>query len=773
MLTQVPISAEDLRVDDPARVCPMLAGPALIDGDTLTVRHAHGDIAIRADRALLRRTFALCDGTRSITELLDSVTHRGTRDRLGRFIPFLLDSGALVDASNYLLANMGFAWGSNPYGQPAPDNLSDRIGQRFSHAAMASHHNAAPSPSPDRQPTQIATVAARPALQRRIANQPADALQAALDARRSTYAYGDAPVPQDALDALAWSLAGIVCATRERGDHVLPRRTTPSAGAMHLTEVYIALLRPTRGDAGQTLAPGLYRVHYPDAYCVQYELMAASLATLPRAIAKPWLLESAAGMIFLAADAQLASLRYRNRAVQYLYTEAGMALQNGALTASRQGLGFVTFGSYYEAIVRTLCGTPDHLILGSAIFGSLPSARQLAEADAVAAVDFVWADAPSAQYTLPYYVGRAKFRHSRVERATWGRDTDPALACRKAVAETIERQGYCEPRDLRPAAYADLADALHPHQVARFTPGQYRRKGFPCSPFDELAPQFWAKAERLTDGQHISVLADLVYSADSLRNRHGQTRFYWLSNSSGCAAGTTQADARLAGMLELIERDGFMRHWLAQQPGTGLPFDSLPRAVQTRIHAIHQTGFSVSVQTLPSSYAQVAFLMARHADRRVACVSAGAGLGLQRALESALSELESRVFSLLHGVAIGRIRPANVRTPDDHFDLYASPTWFHRADNLATPRTQMPFAHAERRDLPTAQALYDGLVAQGIAPLFVDITPRQNALGSGERLAVARAFAPGLVPMSFGSGMEPRGSVASHHPASTFPHPFP
>ena len=165
--------------------------------------------------------------------------------------------------------------------------------------------------------------------------------------------------------------------------------------------------------------------------------------------------------------------------------------------------------------------------------------------------------------------------------------------------------------------------------------------------------------------------------------------------------------------------------------------------------------------------------MARHAERRVACVSAGAGLGLQRALESALAELESRVFSLLHGVAIGRVRPASVRTPDDHFDLYANPTWFDRADHLATPTTHQPFAQAERRDLPSTQALYDGLVAQGIDPLFVDITPRQNALGSGERLTVARAFAPGLVPMSFGSGMEPRGSVASHHPASTFPHPFP
>ena len=91
-----------------------------------------GDIAINADRALLRQVFKLCDGTRPVVELLDGVSNPETRERLGRFIPFLLDSGALVDASRYLLNNMGFAWGNNPYGQAAPDNLSERIGQRLS-----------------------------------------------------------------------------------------------------------------------------------------------------------------------------------------------------------------------------------------------------------------------------------------------------------------------------------------------------------------------------------------------------------------------------------------------------------------------------------------------------------------------------------------------------------------------------------------------------------------------------------------------------------------
>lgn len=756
MLKETLPSADDLRAKDPARICPMLAGPTLIDGDTLTVRHAQGDIAINADRALLRQVFKLCDGTRPVVELLDGVSNPETRERLGRFIPFLLDSGALVDASRYLLNNMGFAWGNNPYGQAAPDNLSERIGQRFSHET--------PSQAPRLSPA---------ALERTLDRRPGDALQAAFDARLSTYTFDDAPLPQETLDQMAWSLAGMVCDSRERNGHVVPRRTTPSAGAMHLTDIYVALQRPTRGSAGQALQAGIYRVRYPGAHRVRYEHIGDALALLPRAVAKPWCLARAAGMFFLAADAELAALRYRNRAIQYLYSEAGMALQNGALAASHLNLGFVVFGSYYEPVVRTLCGIPGHLILGAAIFGLPPTAAQQASAAQAPAVDFAWADAPSAEYSLPFYVGRAKLKQGPSDRPTWGRDTDPALAYRKAIAETIERQGYREPRDLLQASWTELSDALDPRLVARFSAGQYRRKNFPCVPFDAHAPQRWTEAERLTDGKSIAVLADLVYSSHALRDLHGQTTFYWRSNSSGCAAGTTMADARLAGILELIERDAFMRHWFAQQPGVGLAIDSLPGVFQRRIQAIRLTGFTVSVQTLHAPHGQVAFLFARHAGRRFACVSAGAGLTLARAMESALVELESRVFSLLNGHDVGHMRPSDVVTPDDHFALYARPAWFNRADNLATPATHMSFARAEQRDVASPQTLYESLVAGGIVPLFVDITPRHNALGNGERLSVARVFAPGLIPMAFGNAMEPRGSIAVRHPASAFPHPFP
>lgn len=749
MLTETLPVIEELNAYDSSRLCPMLAGPAMIDGDRLIVRLADGDISINASRALLRKIFSLCDGTRSIDELLQTVRHEAERDRLGRFMHFLLESDALIDACYFSLGTTSYAWGNNPFGQAADPKLSTRIGRRFS-----STQNAQSSKNIHQ-----------------VGDTPLDQQFAG---RTSTYTFGDAPLALDDLNVLLWSMAGIVDAQRQREDAIVPRRTLPSAGAMHLTEIYVALQRQAIAKDGRLLTPGIYRIRYPGEKMVQYEAVGTDISLLPRTLAKPWLLSSASGIVFIAANAQLAALRYRNRSVQYLFMEAGMVLQNGALTAADLGLGFVTFGSYYEAAVRQMCGLSEHLVLGSAIFGAMPTPYQVAQNEHCLEVEFAWADAPSEQFTLPYFVGRAKLKDGTTDHPTWGRDTDPALACRKALAESIERKGYREPRKLRQAAFAELENALDPRLIARFSDTQYRKQGFRYQPYSENAIHLWATGEEYGTGKEVSILADLVYSTDSLLREYGRTSFYWCSNSSGCAAGTTVAAARQAALLELIERDAFMRHWFKQVPGTGIDCASLPDSIRHRVQALAGTGFTVSVQTLPSPWAQVAFFFAKHPQRRFSCVSAGARLTLEAALDSALVELESRAFSLLHGHHVGDLKPADVNSPDDHFALYSKTAYFERADRLFSPDTQIRFDAACSKDLPNRDTLFDRMIATGITPVFVDITPRLNGINGGrERLAVTRAFAPSLLPMSFGAGLEPRGMVKDIHPASLFPHPFP
>lgn len=753
MLQETIPDLDALGLYDTKRLCPIFPGPAMIKGNHLTVRLPSGEVTIEAPKALFKRVYALCDGTRSIDELLATVASETERSQLQSFILFLLESGALIDASHYAWTATGYAIGNSPFGQAALNQRSDAIAKRF-----------IPSAAPSTEPHAYAiaqTSFCRPFLN-----------------RSSTVTFGDDTVSLELINTMLWTMAGITGERRWSDGTTLPRRTISSAGAMHLLQVYVAIQAPltplTATDGQPDLLPGIYRVQYPAVSTVTFQKVSDDLTLLPRAVAKPWYLSGATGMIFLAADARLAGLRYRNRSVQYLFTEAGMALQNAALTAAEFGFGLVTFGSYYEPVVRQLCGLSDELVLGTAFFGSIPSEERRQLAATCPDVTFAWSDAPSDVYTLPYFVGRAQIKKDSVDRPTWGRDVNPALAWRKAIAETIERQGYREPRDLLQAAFNDLPHALAPSMLARFVPAQYRSKAFPFKPFDPNARVYWAQGTSHIAGKQVAILADFVYARESLETMYGYHASYWKSNSSGCAAGTTWDDAKLAALLELIERDAFMRHWLQQKPGVGVPLASLPARLQTRVNKLIQLGFAVTVQSLPSPWAPTAFFFAQHAQLRCTCVSAGARLRFVDALDSALVELESRVFSLIHGIALEKKAPQDIANPDDHFSLYAQPRYFQRADRLSLPQVMSTYENVVKTDLETPDALYRRFDAYGIDPVFVNITPQRAGVRDGrEQLSVARAFAPGLVPMSFGYSVEPRGMIENVHRASFFPHPFP
>ena len=156
-------------------------------------------------------------------------------------------------------------------------------------------------------------------------------------------------------------------------------------------------------------------------------------ALLLRAFVQPWHVQTATGALFLAGDITVATTRYRNRAVQYLYTEAGAALHNGALAATALGLGYATLGCYDEAAVQALCRTGPQLILGSAVFGPLPNASVPTATGPE--LEFSWIDTglpaatatPAAAPSL--HLARARLRHDAPDGdEAWGAAPDPDLS---------------------------------------------------------------------------------------------------------------------------------------------------------------------------------------------------------------------------------------------------------------------------------------------------------------------------------------------------------
>lgn len=731
---------------DPMRLCPMPAGPALLDGERWTVRLAHGDASIAAPRALLQRVASACDGSRSLAQIVDETRPAALRARVGGFIDDLLDSGVLVDASLFTVAAQRFAWIPSPFGNAVEKAVWRQVPLRF----------------------ELAAPAALPA-EGRVDATPLDAL---LAQRRSLRTFDDAgALDEAALRRYLWLLAGIVQAPDEQRASSGPRRTIPSGGAVHALRPMLVLRR-----AVGPWQPGVYAVRYPAARHVELEPVHGDAGWLPRAVSHPWYLSHAAGMVFLVADPRLGAIKYRGRALQYLFIEAGAALQNAALAAPSLGIAMSAYGGYLEAAASQGLRLPAHdIVIASALFGRMPTPAQEQLAARSPHIEFAWVDAPSATYTPGNHIARCRVGvDGAAPNDSWGRDRDPWLALVKATVESIERTGFRTPQRVTIARMTDLPDALDPRTVIRHSAAQYRRAGFPLKPFDERAWAGWVPGRSLGDGAGVSVLAELVYSAKALREQvPGAWAGYCEANSSGCGAHVDRPRAIEAGLFELVERDAYMRSWFTQQPGVGIGTRSLPAALRRRIEALEAHGCTVSLQSLPSPWAPVCVVYAQHEARHFTVVGAGARHTLADAADAALDEMETLAYVNFNEPDKPLPRPREVKLPMDHTLLYASARHFRRADALLQPAGMSTLARLARGrefDGPLAQRLLDA----GRQVVVVDITAPDSAIDQGRTpIHVVRTFVPGLLPMTFGHGREPLGMMDKIDPRGLFPHPFP
>ncbi|SEK92666.1 ribosomal protein S12 methylthiotransferase accessory factor [Roseateles sp. YR242] len=737
------------------RVTPMLAGASCIrqgtDEGLLLVRTPEAELEVAASNALLDRVFTLCDGTQTIDELLARIAAPREREEFASFMDFLFEQGALIDAGQACAQAVRYGYQYSQFGAAASPEVSDLIAPRF-----AWNEEAAP--------------AALPKNAARVSGAPLDAF---FKERSSVYTFNDKPVTEKALLRLLWSAAGVVHATHPRSGQLIPHRTLASAGGMYLLKVYVALRR----QVGR-YSPGVYRVEYPGERLVALTLVNDDVSALPLASTKPWKLTHATGVIFIAADPSIAALRYRNRSLQYLFMEAGAAFHNIALSAPALGISQATLGGYYEQVATDLCQlAPQDILLGTALFGASPTQRQLDLAQVSPSFDFGWVGAQAPNFRMNFHLAQAKIVDDHDKRQySWGRDKDPMLAARKALAEAIEREGYCQPRDLLIGKLTDVRDALDPSRHALYTSEQYQTDGFPYVPFAADREHAWVPAQELASCRPVHVLADLVFARSALlRAGFGSDQPFTQETSSGCAAGITFEDAATRALNEVIERDAFMRHWLTQTPGQTVPSAQWPRAFQQRMAALQAAGCRVQLQRLESPWVHVAMVAVQHEEHHFTTLGASAHPDFAVAAEGALDEAETRVYGWLHQHTPSVTDPALAATPEDHFSLYGQRDYFRKADRLLFAANAGNTSAWPRRQAAGAlQDVVKRLKRSGLNAYAVDITPEKHHVDQGRtELRVVRVLVPGLVPMIFGQNLLPLAAVDSVHPDAHFPHPFP
>ena len=319
-----------------------------------------------------------------------------------------------------------------------------------------------------------------------------------------------------------------------------------------------------------------------------------------------------------------------------------------------------------------------------------------------------------------------------------------------AIIEALERySGLSRPSACIWTSYASIAsDAILPTELPLFSGTEYARPGFPFQRFDPERIVRWNWGYNLTEKRPVLVPTSAVWYGydDSLLGE----------SSNGVAAHSSRGHALLNGVLELVERDAFMIHWLHR---LSPPQVDLDRALDDRCCAIvrfvEKAGYVVRILDLTTDLdIPVALALGIHEDRRKPALICGAGASLERrfALLHALSELYAATLSPTDLWTLKPpLDPVEVCSLADHSRAYGHPDWLQHASFLwaSNRRTAWPKPSQANRcwrdDLTT---LIERLKAHGHNVIGVDITGADIARHS---LFVVRAIVAGLQPLALGT----------------------
>jgi ribosomal protein S12 methylthiotransferase accessory factor len=345
-----------------------------------------------------------------------------------------------------------------------------------------------------------------------------------------------------------------------------------------------------------------------------------------------------------------------------------------------------------------------------------------------------------------------------------GRGLRPADAGRVAMCEALERvhifHGPGEP--LVHGSYADVADrAVDPRELFI---GTYA--GQPT--FSDLEPIYWTWAWELPRGRARLVPAQEIWFRTGAP---GPERQLVAATSNACALGGSFEEAALFAILEAVERDAYLIGWYLRRSWRRIDLDAVrlePFQLLRRRWEASYPGYGLCLfdATTDTGIPAVAGVAVRHTgDGPRTFHSAAARLSTDQACLVALKDLcgfraqlsperQAELRPLLD-------EPGRVRTPEDHYHLFALEESFERLAFLdldpASPGIApadvdqgaviTPAEQYDLRDLLVRVSAH--LEGVGVSVLLKDITHSELA-GFGQRCV--RAFTPGLFPLWFGYG---------------------
>lgn len=377
---------------------------------------------------------------------------------------------------------------------------------------------------------------------------------------------------------------------------------------------------------------------------------------------------------------------------------------------------------------------------------------------------------------------------------TLGRAASGRQAAQVACLEALERYAGLTSAHRAHAWQARLAEVsgprVDPRDCGLHLASSYADTGFPYQPFETGMTLDWVDGRELAGGRSIAVPACVAYYGGT---EHFPPVRLTYETSNGCAVGTSEQEASLHGLLELVERDAFLMAWYRRTPLPDIT-QHLRRHDQVRWMLDKLALLSGGqVRILDSSVGMgipsvVCCLLGAGLPAQV--LAAGASLSYAAAAGAALGELGGHWLFLRQRLSDTAARrhaqalfngDAPVESMEDHGYVNALPAARARIGFLLQGEAGAPAAHgglslAEPGSVGASlDAVVRALGAAGLSPIAV---PQPAPLLRQAGLHCVKIVCPGLLPMTFGHRHRrlslPRlGDQAAQQAAASLPpHPF-
>ena len=355
-------------------------------------------------------------------------------------------------------------------------------------------------------------------------------------------------------------------------------------------------------------------------------------------------------------------------------------------------------------------------------------------------------------------------------RVSWGANSSTyGRSLSTGLCEAFERHASHAVPPNQPTVVACLRDvrdrALDPRECGLYD-SEFYEINTSVGRFSEDLRIRWIEGYSLTESRPILVPTQLAHYGAPLE---GEQRFVF-SNSNGSASGTCVEEAIFFAILEVIERDAFMTHWLACLSPKRVNLDSIENPTLHILRArLRHAGYELSVLDARFDIpvpTLVAVLNRSENTYGAFAVGACAHFNPEVAIVSSVSDAASRVAGFADRTrrAETRLRGlladyGRVRTIGDHGALYGLPEAAHGAAFL-TAGPMEDYEHLFDQwntALPHSMDLKDDvnhlisiLRHRGLQRVIVVDMSSPESLRAG--LRTVKVLIPGALPIDFGHG---------------------